>query len=137
MRCRRGGHTAGRATGAHALTGRNGTQYSTADSWLEDQGLPVDPRKPADRKVFRKVTQDLLRTAKKASLEKVRRGPKPKILDRIVESMNSDILNGRLPPVEGFDALSMKDMEFRCKAKRERIRTALKIVTRARTHSRS
>jgi hypothetical protein len=101
-------------------------QYSTVDTWIESNGLPIDSRVPADRKIFLKLLRKL-RPNRVEVAEKSRPGPKPKILDRILQSMNSDILNGRLPP-GGLESMPDKELEFRYGAKRERVRAALKVL---------
>jgi hypothetical protein len=69
-------------------------QYSTVDSWLEAQGLPVDPRQPADRKTFNAIMRKEF--PDQSAAPPARRGPKPEVMTRVLKEMEADVAEGRL-----------------------------------------
>jgi hypothetical protein len=97
-------------------------QYVTAESWMQDHGLPVDPRRPADRKAFNAAVRAEAKTMTHAPVKR-RPGKKPEILTRLVVAMTEDISSGRVPLHE-FEALTEKELEFKYLAKKDRIRAA-------------
>jgi len=109
-----------RAIGRQA---RMSAQYVTVDSWLQDHGLPVDPRRAADRKHFNAIVRAASRNGKSAPIEERRRGPKATILPRLVAAMKDDISSNQLS-LGDLEAMPDKELESRYQAKRERVRSA-------------
>jgi hypothetical protein len=103
---------------------RMGAQYVTVDSWIQDHGLPVDPRRNADRKSFDRLMEVQIEKQKPPELTPNRqRGPRPRILPRIIADMERDLVEGHLTR-EDLAVLPDKELAARYSAKRERVRTA-------------
>jgi hypothetical protein len=98
-------------------------QYVTAESWMQDHGLPVDPRRPADRKAFNAAVRAEAKAMDHPAATKRRPGKKPEIFTRLVAAMTEDISSERLSLNE-FEALTEKELEFKYLAKKDRIRAA-------------
>ncbi len=102
-------------------------QYVTVDSWIQDHGFPVDPAMPADRKEFNRVVREEFRIDKAPPIVARPRGPKAKILPRVIAEMEADLASGRLTNSELFE-LPYKELEIRYQASRERCNAALKRI---------
>jgi hypothetical protein len=101
---------------------RADAQYSTVDSWIEDRGLPIDPRISADRAIFNRILHETRSDSGLTSIP-IRRGPKPRILNRIVEQMQNDLSEKKITRSELATFLE-KELADRYQATRERVRTA-------------
>jgi hypothetical protein len=82
-------------------------QYSVVDSWIEDHGLPVDPRQPADRTTFDEIMRREFPNAPPA-----RRGPKAEVITRVLNEMEADVAEGRLT-IDQLRDLKVKQLEAR------------------------
>jgi hypothetical protein len=105
---------------------RADAQNSTVDSWIEDHGLPVDPRNPANRATF----SQLLRKWKKSPAVTTaprRRGPKTGVCERIMAQMQSEIAEGKITRT-ALDEMLEKDLEPSYGASRDTCRKARKRV---------
>jgi len=71
----------------------------TVDSWIQDHGVPVDLRRVADRKGFNRAILEFQANAEPAQRPR-RRGPKLKMLPRLVEAMQEDIQQGKMTSAE-------------------------------------
>jgi hypothetical protein len=106
-------------------------QWVTIDTWLQDQGLPIaDPRRGADRKEFNAIIRAEVRKTRPAPIEPKRRGPKPKILPRLLTAMNDDLANRKLSSDE-LENMPDKELQAKYGAGRERVRRARQIVLAA------
>jgi hypothetical protein len=117
---------AGSATKLDRAIGRQArmsAQFVTVDSWIQNHGLLVDPRHPADRKSFNSIVRAESRNGKSAPIEEKRRGPKPKIFPRLTAAMRDDVSSGRLSLAD-LKAMPDKELEEMYQGKRERVRVA-------------
>src|SRR5579871_3535182 len=65
-------------------------QFITVDSWIQDSGFPVDPRRAADRSQFNAALRAASKVAQ-SDVVKRKRGKKAEILPRLVAAMSDDI----------------------------------------------
>jgi hypothetical protein len=102
-----------RALGRHA---RTNAQYSTVDSWIEDHGLPVDPKKVVDRKAFKNILRANFRSATPQA--KVARGRTAKLRPRVIADMIAHLESNSLTAAL-LGEMPDKEMEARYSAGRE------------------
>jgi hypothetical protein len=107
-----------RALGRYA---RVAAQYSTVDSWLEDHGLPVDPRKPAPLVTFNAIMRKAFGV--KAAAVAAPRGPKAKVVPRLINAIKADITEGGLT-IDQVRQLPLKELMARYNAKQTSVRDA-------------
>jgi hypothetical protein len=93
---------------------RADAQYSTVDTWVQNNGFPLGVATPTERKTFEKALRGLQPPASPAPRK---RGPKTGILERVMTEM-------RTMPRDELNAMGEKEMAFRFNATRERCRAA-------------
>jgi hypothetical protein len=101
---------------------RQDAQYTTVESWLQDHQLLVDPKLHADRSSFNSILRrELVEFAETTPRP---RGPKPKILPRVMAQMRAELDNGALSELD-LEKMQEKERENRYGASRERCRVAI------------
>jgi hypothetical protein len=106
---------------------RMDAQFTTVDSWIQDHGLPVDPRRTAERSKFNKLIRLEFPTPKEGEDAPRKTGPKATILPHVMGEMRKQLDSGKLTEEELFD-LTDKELEARFAARQERCRVARKRV---------
>jgi hypothetical protein len=117
-------HLASKIDRARGRQSRLDAQWVTIDTWLQDHGLPVDPRRSADRKAFMALLRYAARQRQKRMVINVRpRGRPAQIIIRVVAEMQDEIKAGALTH-ESLASLPEKELTARFSCSRDRARAA-------------
>jgi hypothetical protein len=106
-------------------------QYTTVDSWLQDHGMLYWPDRAGNIQADRRTFHALIRSERSKPTRRApanrQRGPKAKILPRVMAAMENDLAERFVTPEE-LEEMPDKELTDRYKAERGSAREARKRV---------